>query len=79
MRRLRTRNESRDTEGGQKSEHADDGMQGHKKRYTSLAFPRFEQAQATEVVAFPRASVHARPVAADDVATIVSRKMQCGK
>ena len=35
--------------------------------------------QAREVVAFPRMSIHARPVAADDVAMIVSRKMQWGK
>jgi hypothetical protein len=29
------------TEDGQKSEHADDRMPWHKKRYTSLAFPHF--------------------------------------
>jgi hypothetical protein len=37
------------TEGGQKREHADDGMPWRNKRYTCSTFPSFEQAQAARI------------------------------
>ena len=37
------------TDGGQKREHADDGMPWRNKRYTCSTFPSFEQAQPARI------------------------------